>query len=104
MVIGGDLNTASLAGVSNAVVLERPQRHEPCFEAFAAAELAWRTANTGHPTTRAAPGKPVIYPLKRLDWLLTRGVQAHAPQTIPAVSEHGAYLSDHELILAQITP
>lgn len=104
MVIGGDLNTAALAGVCNAEVLQNPHPHESCFGAFAAAGFEWRTANTGHPTTRAAPGRPVKYPLKRLDWLFTRGVTAYAPQTTPAVSEQGEYLSDHELIVAQVTP
>ena len=54
-------------------------------------------------TTRAAPGKPVRYPLKKRDWLFVRGVSASNPAIIPAISDRGDYLSDHELITAQVT-
>ncbi|MEO0914504.1 MAG: hypothetical protein AAFY59_16225, partial [Pseudomonadota bacterium] len=59
-------------------------------------------SNTGHHTTRAAPGKPVQYPLKTMDWLFTRGLTARAPAVFPAVSPIGDYLSDHELITTRL--
>lgn len=103
-VIGGDLNTAALSGAATTACLFSPQEAEPSFTHFAKAGFAWQTANTGAPTTRAAPGKPVRYPLKRLDWLFTRGVSAHSPAVHAAVSDTGEYLSDHELISARIAP
>ncbi len=103
-VIGGDLNTAALAGQPRGLVLNAPQRVEPSFDLFAGAGFDWRTANTGAPTTRAAPGRPVRYPLKTLDWLFVRGVMAEGAAVQDAVSDTGHYLSDHELITARITP
>jgi len=101
-VIGGDLNTNALKGVTTATALNANAALEPCFPAFAEAGFDWKTANTGGLTTRAAPGKPVRYPLQRLDWLFARGATATAPAIHPAVSEAGHYLSDHELITARI--
>ena len=103
-VIGGDLNTAALAGQRPELCLSRPGDFEPCFAAFQEASFEWKTANDGAPTTRAAPGRAVSYPLKRLDWLITRGVSSASPRTIPAISAEGEYLSDHELIIARIAP
>lgn len=101
-VIGGDLNTADLAGHDVQTCLLRPETIEPSFNSFRDAGFDWRNCNDGKPTTRAAPGKPVDYPLKRLDWLFARGLSAHAPETVPAISIAGHYLSDHELVLARI--
>jgi endonuclease/exonuclease/phosphatase family metal-dependent hydrolase len=103
-VIGGDLNTSALTGFSAADCLSAPARAEPCFDAFAEAGFAWQGANTGGPTTRAAPGKQVRYPLLRLDWLFLRGLQGLDPGTCAAVSSHGDYLSDHELITVRVAP
>jgi len=103
-VLGGDLNTIDLMDGtrSGMQILSSPETIEPSFAAYAAAGFDWRRANTGYPTTRAAPGKPVRYPLLILDWLFTRGVHAGAPQIWPAVSDAGAYLSDHEMITARV--
>lgn len=101
-VLGGDLNTAALTGAPASDVLDRPALMEPSFSAFAEAGFDWRCANTGLVTTRVAPGRVASYPLKRLDWLLTRKVEASAPFVRPAVSGAGDYLSDHELIGVQI--
>ena len=101
-VVGGDLNTAAFTGQRQADILNIPARWEPCFDTLAAGGFDWRPCNTGAPTTRAAPGKPVDYPLKTLDWLFVRGVNAYGPAVHAAVSEQGAYLSDHELITTQV--
>ncbi|KAJ56247.1 hypothetical protein ACMU_10875 [Actibacterium mucosum KCTC 23349] len=103
-VIGGDLNTKDFgaARMTGPEILAAPQPVEPSFAHFAAAGFDWRGANTGAPTTRAAPGRPVRYPLNRLDWLFTRGVTSSSPFVHAAVSERGEYLSDHELIGTRI--
>lgn len=101
-VIGGDLNTAALIGMRASEVLNTPARCEPCFDHFTKGGFDWRTAVTGGWTTRAAPGKEVRYPLLVLDWILVRGGYACDPAIWPALSTHGEYLSDHELITAKI--
>ena len=102
VVLGGDLNTNALRGQTPQTCLTRTDAFEPSFSAFRAAGYDWVSANDGAPTTRAAPGRPVQYPLARLDWLFVRGVSAAGPVTLPAVSATGDYLSDHELITARI--
>lgn len=103
-VIGGDLNTRALSdtGMDRAARLAAPGRVEPTFDRFAAAGYDWRSANTGAPTTRAQPERPAVYPLKLLDWILTRTVAASDPRILPAVCGTGDYLSDHECLLARI--
>jgi endonuclease/exonuclease/phosphatase family metal-dependent hydrolase len=104
-VIGGDLNTAAFAGkrMSGAETLATPAPTEPCFSAFHDAGFTWQSANAPGITTRSAPGKPVHYPLKKLDWLFVRGVSACDPSIRPAICERGDYLSDHELITAKVS-
>lgn len=103
-VIGGDLNTRTLSdtGMDRAEILCRPETVEPSFARFAEAGFGWQTANAGLPTTRAAPGRPVSYPLKTLDWIFARGLAASEPRIVPAVSARGEYLSDHEMITTRI--
>ena len=103
-VIGGDLNTAAFSDqpMSGADILANPAPVEPSFTAFQDAGFAWQSANATGMTTRAAPGKPVRYPLKKLDWLFVRGVTASDPAIFPAVCDRGDYLSDHELITAEV--
>lgn len=105
-VVGGDLNTRAFsdAGWDRGWIFERPEDIEPTFSRFRIAGFDWCGANTGAPTTRAAPGRPVTYPLKTLDWLFIRGLAASAPRVLPAVSARGDYLSDHEMIVARIVP
>ncbi|MEL6572393.1 MAG: ATP-binding cassette domain-containing protein [Pseudomonadota bacterium] len=104
-VIGGDLNTAGFAAahLSGEETLANPAAVEPSFTHFTNAGFSWVSSNTVGMTTRAAPGKPVRHPLKKLDWLFARGVTATAPAVWPALSERGDYLSDHELITTRIT-
>lgn len=103
-IIGGDLNTAAFADrrMSGAETLEQPFPTEPAFAAFADAGFDWQSCNAPGITTRAAPGKPVRYPLQKLDWLFVRGVTASAPMILPALCDRGDYLSDHELITARV--
>lgn len=105
-VIGGDLNTRAFsdAGWDRADILAWPEEIEPTFARFGIAGFDWRGANTGLPTSRAAPGRPTVYPLKTLDWIFTRGLSAGDARVLPAVSRRGDYLSDHEMITARIVP
>lgn len=103
-IIGGDLNTRAFSdqGLTSEQCLHAPDSVEPCFASFAARGFDWRMTNTGAPTTRAAPGKPVRYPLQVLDWLFARDVAAAHPRVIPALSNKRDYLSDHEMIVTRI--
>lgn len=103
VIVGGDLNTKAFteASLSGFDIVSNPAPTEPSFAVFAQHGFDWRTANTGAFTTRAAPGRPVQYPLLHLDWLFGRRVHWQDPQVWPAVSDRGAYLSDHELITAR---
>lgn len=103
-VIGGDLNTNAfwLARRTGAEAMALPARDEPLFDRMAGAGYDWRTANDAGFTTRAAPGRPVRYPLMKLDWLFTRAVLVDAPRIVPALGRDGDYLSDHECVLARI--
>lgn len=103
-VLGGDLNTAGFtnARMSGTEILANPAPVEPSFAAFKDAGFVWQSANAPGMTTRAAPGKPVRYPLLKLDWLFVRGVAASDPAILPAVCDRGDYLSDHELITARV--
>jgi endonuclease/exonuclease/phosphatase family metal-dependent hydrolase len=104
-VIGGDLNTAAFSDqrMAGGDILADPISVEPSFAAFAQAGFDWQSSNAPGITTRAAPGKSVNYPLKKLDWLFTRGLDASGPAILPALCERGDYLSDHELITARVT-
>ena len=105
-VIGGDLNTARFAAqrMTGAETLGDPASVEPSFAAFAGAGFDWQSCNAPGVTTRAAPGNPAPYPLKKLDWLFVRGVTGANPAIAPAISDRGDYLSDHEMITTRITP
>jgi endonuclease/exonuclease/phosphatase family metal-dependent hydrolase len=103
-VIGGDLNTKGFleAGMSGAETLADPFDAEPSFHHFKGHGFDWRNANTGQVTTRLQPTNPPDWPLKTLDWLFTRGLQVSRPFVAAALSDTGAYLSDHEMIGAKV--
>ncbi len=104
-VIGGDLNTSCFFDGSPALdsVLSDPAAAEPCFAVVEQYGYDWRGANTGRITTRPAPWATDTRPAKVLDWLFTRGVTASDSAVHPALSEDGAYLSDHELVATRIS-
>ncbi|SMX36841.1 endonuclease/exonuclease/phosphatase family protein [Maliponia aquimaris] len=105
-VLGGDLNTNRLMDGTRtgAQAVQTPAAAEPCFDVFADHGFDWRACNTGQVTLRAAPGKPVRYPLPILDWLFTRRVAPSDPRVHAALSPAGHYLSDHELLSVRIAP
>jgi endonuclease/exonuclease/phosphatase family metal-dependent hydrolase len=116
--IGGDLNTTSLApadlepeGLRRALEedperLLRPARHEPLFERAGAAGFEWRICNAldegTHRRSEAAGSRRV--PL-RLDWFLARGLGCAEARVIDAVDPAtGEALSDHELLTVRVRP
>ena len=118
VVIGGDLNTFSIA-ISQAADRDaieaalredpdrwrRPERHEPLFEQAAARGYAWRPANVmGEPTHRHALGSGSTRGELKLDWLLVRGLAARDPAVLEAAHPAtGALLSDHEPVAATVS-
>lgn len=124
-VIGGDLNTTSLArrninrknpdlpAVSPPELMEAdahrlvdPVPYEPLFELAAAAGFDWRACNKlGVATQRTRPDGTPPPPLGRLDWFLTRGMVATDPRIAAAVDpEAGTAISDHELLAVTVSP
>ena len=124
-VIGGDLNTTSLArrninrknpdfpAVSPPELMEEdanrlvdPIPYEPLFELAAAAGFDWVACNKlGVATQRTRPDGTPPTPLGKLDWFLTRGVVATDPRLVAAVDpETGTAISDHELLAVTVSP
>jgi endonuclease/exonuclease/phosphatase family metal-dependent hydrolase len=116
--IGGDLNTSSLARADLvdrerlARALERdpdrlrhPVRHEPLFSLAERAGYDWRACNRLELATHrvATPG-PSSRGSLRLDWFLCRGLVARDPAVVAAVDASGAALSDHELLSLRVEP
>jgi len=105
-VIGGDLNTARFVdgAADPADWLDRPEASEPAFTVFRNAGFDWLAANTAAITTRAHPWHGPDWRGKKLDWLLTRGLAAHAPGVPAAIDGTGRVLSDHDPVLASVAP
>ncbi|SHG66346.1 Metal-dependent hydrolase, endonuclease/exonuclease/phosphatase family [Kaistia soli DSM 19436] len=102
VVIGGDFNTKALPPGTLGPDLD-PAAHEPLFALMAAAGFDWREANTADASQRQLPdGKPAP-PFHRLDWLFTRGLDPLDPATVPATDAKGDAISDHDLIVANVT-
>jgi endonuclease/exonuclease/phosphatase family metal-dependent hydrolase len=113
VVIGGDLNTSTLArgwarGSGAKPVLPEARRldpvpFEPLFEVAAAAGYDWRACNAlGVPTERTRPDGTPAPPLGKIDWFLARGLAVADPRTIAAVDDAGVALSDHEVLAVTI--
>ena len=104
-VIGGDLNTRGFlqAGLTGIAMLEHPEEVETSFTHFAQHGFDWQASNTGQETTRLHPYHDPQQPLKTLDWLFTRDVDAIDPFVLPALADD-ITLSDHELIGVTIRP
>jgi len=110
VVIGGDLNTSTLAhgdpfDLAAALRddpnrLVRPERYEPLFDLARARGYAWSDANAAGPTERPAEAAPP--PLAHIDWFLIRGLRASAPAIVPAVDPQGTIISDHEMIVVTL--
>ena len=105
VVIGGDLNTATLAADTHSrhQRLNEPQDDEPCFQIFAAHDYRWGDGNTGETTTRHPPNRIIRHPHKTIDWLFVRGGRLFDPAVIPAVLDDDDYLSDHDMVAAYLS-
>lgn len=97
VVLGGDFNTTEVAGS-----LDAPEAVEPLFTVLRDAGFDWRRCNAPGPTQRTRPDGTPVAPFAKLDWLFTRHVEAEAPETIAAVDEAGAAISDHEVVAATV--
>jgi endonuclease/exonuclease/phosphatase family metal-dependent hydrolase len=114
-VVGGDCNTfgASFAELADHAALARlraaeptrfawPVAHEPLFEIARGRGFEWVDANVAAPTTEhTADGAPLHHPLK-IDWFLTRGLEARRPTVVPALGPDGTVLSDHRLLAVSV--
>lgn len=109
MVIGGDCNTADLPAVDETRPEEsrtwfhRCDSYEPLFGVMQQNSFGWRTANDMAATQRMRPDGTPVPPFRRIDWLFTRGVTASSPRTVAAVGEAGAAVSDHEVLVVDLT-
>jgi len=114
VLIGGDLNTSTLArgwargsGAKPVLPVARlldPVPYEPLFEVAAAAGYDWRACNAlGMPTQRTRPDGTPAPPLGKLDWFLARGLEVTEPRTVPAVDAADHALSDHEVLAVTVT-
>jgi endonuclease/exonuclease/phosphatase family metal-dependent hydrolase len=112
VVIGGDLNSFSLSlgeigerDVVAAALRDDPGRwanpvpHEPLFAV--AAERGYDRSRCNAPgvaTLRHAMETESRRGVMKIDWFLTRGIDASEPRVVDAVGADGRALSDHEAI------
>lgn len=105
VLLGGDFNCFGLweNELFGSELLERPADVEPMFGLLADAGFTWQSCNTEQMTTRnhpwSRPGKPLI----KIDWFFARGLACADPAVVPAVGPDGVNLSDHELILTDLS-
>jgi endonuclease/exonuclease/phosphatase family metal-dependent hydrolase len=114
-IVGGDCNTfgASFAELADHATLHRlreaeptrfawPVAHEPLFEEARRRGFEWVDANVTAPTTEhTGDAAPLHHPLK-IDWFLTRGLEARRPTVVPALGPDGTVLSDHRLLAVSV--
>ena len=95
MIIGGDLNTGNATGGD----FDR----EPLFAVAAEAGFERHGGPIDQMTMRASrlsPNPPRHY---KLDWFLTRGLAVADSRVVAALAPDGTPLSDHEMIVAEIS-
>lgn len=117
VLIGGDLNTASVQRPEEAdpayrAALARtapdrfvdPVPYEPLFELAAAHGYRWSDLNVpGVATQRPHPFAAAAPPLAKLDWFLVRGLSGSDARVVPAVDPEGTQaLADHEVLLVTV--
>jgi endonuclease/exonuclease/phosphatase family metal-dependent hydrolase len=118
VLIGGDFNTSTFdlptkedpAAVA-AALDEDPRRlldpmpYEPMFAELAARGFDWEACNTmGRATQRTRPDGTPRPPFGRIDWLFARHLACSDVETIAAVDEAGAAISDHDALAVTIRP
>lgn len=101
VIVAGDLNTKPRDGAPGAGPFDPEER---LFAEAEARGYDWRGCNRlDLPTTRPSQWSPKSVP-RRLDWVFTRGLEASAPDIVPALAREGTPLSDHELLTVTIRP
>jgi endonuclease/exonuclease/phosphatase family metal-dependent hydrolase len=109
MVIGGDCNTAAFPAVDperpedSRLWFDRCEAYEPLFGVMRDAGFVWQAANDMAATQRMRPDGRPLPPFRRLDWLFTRGLEATSPRTVAAVDDKDAAISDHEVLVVDLT-
>ncbi|MEM7692812.1 MAG: endonuclease/exonuclease/phosphatase family protein [Pseudomonadota bacterium] len=101
IIIGGDLNTKNCSAATLEVAgFDAATDQEPLFADGAARGYDWKAQNTLERTTRPREWYKIIKPPRRLDWLLSRGLNASDPATMPAFGPDGHTISDHDGVVA----
>ncbi len=90
VVIGGDLNTHVYDPDELLFDLARERGYD------------WASCNVGSATTRPSVWSDGAGDFT-LDWFCTRGFSASAPQVVPALGEGETVLSDHDLIVVDLS-
>jgi len=104
-VIGGDLNTKTIMEDDlqfDTKVNYMPNEIETLFYSFRAHGFEWANSNTQETSQRTRPDGNPKPPFSKLDWIMTRGLDASEPQTVAAIDDDGEAISDHEIIMCQI--
>lgn len=104
-IIGGDFNTKALPRDADARdrMLAEPERYEPLFADLEKAGFAWVDANAARPTQRTGPANKPRPPFGKLDWLVFRGLEAEDPKVVPALDRAGKPISDHEMVVVDVS-
>ncbi len=92
VLLGGDLNTRLSAG---------HRAGEPLFDLARRRGYDWDSPNRAAPTTRRSTWSAGRGD-EQLDWFAARDLRVSDPAVVPAISEDGTPLSDHELILVTL--
>ncbi len=112
VVIGGDLNTSTYEWPRTGRDMEdaadptrrlRPPEFEPLFDHMQALGYDWQSCNLPQTATQRLWEPDPARRLGQIDWFLTRGLVANAPQVIPATYADGSTASDHEAIMVTLT-
>ena len=105
IVIGGDFNTSALPTGEEGIrsIFNDPSPLEPMFAVFREAGFDWHDANLPEPSCRMRPDGTPVGPFTKIDWFLTRGLNASDPATLPAIDTDGVAISDHEALRVTVT-
>ncbi len=108
VVIAGDMNTSALPSgseypSSSPDWLRTPYQYEPMFKVLLEEGYDWLASNNSQHTRRMLANGWPQPPFKKLDWIFTRGLKATAPNCIAAVRTDGSPVSDHEMIVVDLS-
>ena len=104
VIIGGDFNTLTLPTDPEALrqIFDDPSPIEPMFAVMREAGFEWQQANLPEASCRTRPDGTPEPPFTRIDWFFTRGLEASAPATLPAIDAEGMAISDHEALCVSV--